>query len=153
MHGRYDRTAASLSFHAHIVDHFSSTDRARRRVLKKATGGTRAVWLRREAATLRVVHALLDRFGIVWFETQRRAQQQLAFAKRSVTIVPLDTAAGNLNHLAFARDAHRFRYRADLVTVRAGVHPQRAADSARNSAESFNARQARARHVDAESRQ
>ena len=61
--------------------------------------------------------------------------------------------AGNLNHFSFARDAHRFSHGSDFVTVSAGIHPECAADCSRNSAESFDSRQTRARNVDAKSRQ
>src|SRR6185369_6774222 len=95
MHWRNYCAAATLSLHSHLVDHLARADRACRRVLEKTTCRTRAVRLRRESTTLRIVHTRFDLLRIVRRETQRRAEQQFAFAKRSVTIVPFDTLARN----------------------------------------------------------
>ena len=85
------------------LDHLAGTGRARRRVLEEASRGTRAVRLCRKPFTLCLVHARFDLFRIVRRETQCRTEQQLAFAKRGVAVVPLNTAAGNFNHLSFTR--------------------------------------------------
>ena len=59
VHGRDDRTAASLPFHSHLVDHLAGADRARRWVLEKTSGGARAVRLRRETFLFDLIHARL----------------------------------------------------------------------------------------------
>src|SRR6185369_11686008 len=135
---RDDCTAASPSLHSHLINDLAGSDRARRWVLEEATSGTRTVRLSRQSTALRIIHTHLNLFGIVRLQTQRRAEQQLTFAKRSMTIVPLDTVAGNLDHLAFASHAHLFSYGSDLVIESTGIHPERATNCAGNAAESLD---------------
>src|SRR2546423_13156632 len=151
--GRDLCAAAPLALHAHLVNHLPRALARPRRVLEEATGTARAVRLRREAPLLRLLHPRPYLFGVVRLQTQRAAKKQLALFERRVTIVPLHLAARHDDDLTAARHANRLDHLAYLVTVRARVHPKRAADRARNAAEALNARKPRARRLDAQTRQ
>src|ERR1041384_4115506 len=68
MHWRNNSTAATLTFHSHLVDDLAGANRARRRIFEKTTGRTRAVRLRREPFAFGFIHPFLDAFRIVGCE-------------------------------------------------------------------------------------
>src|SRR6266545_4524566 len=70
-----------------------------------------------------------------------------------MTIVPLHVASRNLDYFSITRHAHRFGYRAYLVAISSGIHPERAPDGAGNSAQAFYSRKSLTRNVDAKPRQ
>ena len=109
--------------------------------------------LRSQTALFRVFHARLDFLRIIRSKGQRCAQQQLAFAKRSVSIIPFDAASRNLSYAPVTSDSDVFSYRAYLMAKGAGVHPQGAPNRSRNSSQAFDTRQPAARGVDAKARQ
>src|SRR2546423_9338171 len=150
--GRDERAAAPLALHAHLVNHLPRAQARPRRVLEEATGAARAVRLCRKAPLLRLLHPRTNLFGVVRLQTQRAAQKQLALFERGVTVVPLHLAPRHDDDLTAARNANRLDHLADLVSVRARVHPECAADRARNAAQALNARKPSARRHDAQSR-
>src|SRR5437764_12537615 len=151
--GRDERAAAPLALHAHLVNHLPPAQARPRRVLEEATGTARAVRLRREAPLLRLLHPRPYLFRVVRLQTQRAAQKQLALFERRVPVVPLNFAARHDDDLTAARDSDRLDHLADLMAVCARVHPQRAADRARNTAQALYARKPLPRRLDAQARQ
>src|SRR4030095_13524364 len=76
--GRDDRAPLLNALHAHLVDHLAGAQARARRVLEEASGRARAVRLRGEALLFRLLHPLLNLLGVIAFEFERAAQQQLA---------------------------------------------------------------------------
>src|SRR5438445_1179284 len=128
---RNDRAAPALSLHSKIINHFPGSCGAAWSVLKKTTGGTSAVGLRRQTLTLCFLHSFNDCFAIIWMQHQACAEQQFAFTKGRMTIVPLHFVTADFHDAAVARDANCFDDRSDLLAVGSSVHPKRAADSSR----------------------
>src|SRR5256714_574126 len=148
--GRDLCAAAPLALHAHLVNHLPSAQARPRRVLEEATGTARAVRLRREAPLLRLLHPRPYLFGVVRLQTKRAAQEQLALFERRVPVVPLNFYPRHDDDLTAARNANRLDNLAYLMSVCARVHPKRAADSARNAAQSLNSRKPMPRRLDAQ---
>src|SRR5712664_1698713 len=67
--------ASPRSLHAEIVDHLARTERARRWIFEEATGGARAVWLRRHSLALGFFHPRADFLGVTRVQNQSRAQE------------------------------------------------------------------------------